>query len=81
MGYCWTLHANGGGGGAASPAIWQTAGQILDPKAAFDETAHELFEYIAEFYLQVTDDITRQIKDQIFYMSSLASPGKVGVSG
>ena len=40
------------------PAIFQTTGPILDPKTAFDSSGLKLSEYVAEFYLNVTDDAT-----------------------
>ena len=42
---------------------------------------HTLSEYMTKFYVTVTDDITYQVRDQIFYyMLSFALPGKVDVS-
>ena len=74
----------GGGGGAGrqrSFAICQTAGQIPDPKTALDSPEDALSEYIAKFYLKVTDDVAVHVRRHIFhYLSSLASPGKAAMS-
>ena len=35
---------------------------MLDPKTEFDSSGHERPEYISQFYLNVTDDVTCQIK-------------------
>ena len=73
----------GGGGGASRPppAICQTNGPILDPKTAFDSSGLELSEYVAKFYLSLTDDFTGRDICQFFeYLSLLASPGKAAVS-
>ena len=63
------------------PAMCQATGPILDPRTVFDSPGHELSKYVAKFYLNVSDDVTGMVKDQIFYcLSSLASAGKVAVS-
>ena len=62
-------------------AVCQTVGPILNPKKAFDSPGFELYEYVANLYLSVTDDVTDRTKPQIFYYPSLlASPSKVAVS-
>ena len=56
--------------------ICQTAGPILHLKTAVGSPGLELSEYVAKFYLKVTDDVTGWVKGQILnYLSSLASPG------
>ena len=47
------------------PTIYQTTGQILDPKTAFGSPGHHLTELLAEICLEVTDNITGQVKGQI----------------
>ena len=41
--------------------ICETTGPILVLKTAFGSISHELPEYTAKFYLNVTDDITCQV--------------------
>ena len=58
-----------GGGGDAfrlSPAICQSNEPIFDPKTKFYSSGLELPEYVAKFYLNVTDDVTGRAKDQFF---------------
>ena len=57
------------GGGAFRtsplPAICpdiRTTGAILDPKTEFDSPGYELAEYMAKFCLEVTGDVTGQVK-------------------
>ena len=50
--------ANEGGGRFGPPAICQMIEPILDPKKVFDNPVRELSEYVAKFYLKVTDDGT-----------------------
>ena len=70
----------GVGGVSTPPAICQTIERILDPKTASDILGLELSEYVAKFYLNVTDDVTGRVKGQIFdYLSLLALPGKAAV--
>ena len=65
------------GGGAASTAICQTNGPILDPRVAFDSPGLELVEYVAKFH----PNVTGRVKCQNFeYLLLLASPGKAAVS-
>ena len=47
-------------------AIRQTIGPILDPKTVFAIFGLELSEYVAKFYMNVTDDVTGRVKGQIF---------------
>ena len=69
-------------GGVADPsAICQTNRLILDPKPVLDSTGPELSEYVAKFYMNVTDDVTGWVKGQIVeHLSLFASPGKAAVS-
>ena len=63
------------------PAICQINGPILDLKTSFDSSRLELSEYVAKFYMSVTDDVTSRVNGQTFeYLSLLASPGKAAVS-
>ena len=76
MGHSRTLPADGGG--FIPHAIFQTNGPILDPKTAFDSPGLEISEYVAKFYLNVTDDVTGRVKGQNFeYLSLSASPGRI----
>ena len=65
MRYSQTLPADGGH--FAPPPILQTP-PILDQKAAFDSSGLELSEYVAKYYLNVTDDVTSRVKGQIFFI-------------
>ena len=70
-----------GGGAIRPPPSCQNTGLILDPKTVFDSSGFEISEYVANFYLNVTDDVTGRVKGQILdYLSLLASPGKAPVS-
>ena len=70
-----------GWGVSPPPAICQINGPILDPKTAFDSFGLELYEYVAKFYVNVTDDVTGRVKVFFFEnLTMLASPGKVAVS-
>ena len=57
-------------------AICQTTGPILDPKKAFDSPGPEISEYVATFYLNVTDDVTGLVKDQLFDFCHCWLPGQ-----
>ena len=71
----------GGGRVSTTTEVCQTDGRIIDPKIAFDSFRLELSEYCAMFYINVTDDVTGQIKGHFFkYLALLASPGKAVVS-
>ena len=54
-----------GRGFALPPAICQTIGPIFDPKTAIDSPGHEPSECTMKCYLNVTDDVTGQVKGQI----------------
>ena len=63
------------GGGISPPAaIYQTTEPILDPEAAFDSSGLEFFEYVAKFYLNITDDIAGWAKGH-FLLSVIAGFG------
>ena len=63
------------------PSICQTTGLIIDPKTAFNSPMFDLAEYIAECYVEVTDDVTGRVKVNIVYsLSLLASPGKAAIT-
>ena len=62
MGYSRNLPADGKGAFRPPPAICQTNGPILDPKTAFDSSGLEISEYVAKFYLNVTDEVTDRVK-------------------
>ena len=72
------------GGGRFNPpplAICQTNGPILDPKTAFGSSGFELSEYVANFFLNVTDEVAGWATRQSFeYLSLLASPGTAVIS-
>ena len=71
MGYSRTLPYGG-----VLPDICHADAPILDPETAFDSFGLELSEYVAKFYLKVTDDVTGRVNGQILdCLSSLASPG------
>ena len=71
----------GGEGGFGPLAICPTTGPIIDLKTALDSFGLELSEYVAKFYLYVTDDVTVRVKDKSFdNLSSLSLPGKAAVS-
>ena len=72
MGYFRTLSANGGGGHFGPPAICQTTGPFLDPKAAFDISKLELSKYVAKFHLKVSDGVTGRVNDQFILLSVIA---------
>ena len=75
---------NGGGAFRPStlPAICQTNGLIIDPTTAFHESSGlEISEYVAKFYLNVTDYVTGRVKGQILeHLTLLTSPDKEAVS-
>ena len=49
----------------------------LDLKTAFDSPGLELSEYVAKFYLRVTDDVTSRVRF-FYYLSPLAgSDGQI----
>ena len=69
------------GGSFGPPAVCQITGPILDPKTAFDSSGLGLPEYVAKFYLNVTEDVTGRVKGQFLdYLSLLASRGKAAIS-
>ena len=45
--------------------------RILDHKTTLDSPGLELSEYVAKFYLNVTDDVTGRVKRQIIELSEL----------
>ena len=62
------------------PAICQTNGLIPDRKTEFDSSGLKLSEYVATFYIKVTDDVTGRVQRQFFNnLALLASPGKAAV--
>ena len=65
MGHFRTLPTDGGGGGSPLRSV-QTTGLILNPLTAFDSPRQDLSEYIAKFHLKVTDDVTGQVRAEIF---------------
>ena len=60
------LRSGGGGVSPPPPVICQII--ELDPKTAFDSPRRQLSEYFVNFYLKVTNDVTRQIKGQLFIL-------------
>ena len=82
MGYSRTPPADRGGGRFAPlSALCQTNGPIIDPTTAFHESSGlEISEYVAKFYLNVTD-VTGRVKGQILeHLTLHTSPDKVAVS-
>ena len=60
-GNCGTMPADGEGV-FWSPAICQITGPILDLKTESNSNRHTLSKYIASYYLNVTDNVTSQVK-------------------
>ena len=53
--------------------ISQTAGPISKIQRSFDSPARELFKHGVKFDLEVTDDVTGQIKVRMFDFSDLVT--------
>ena len=82
MGHSRTLSADGGGAFLPPLLSAKLMDQFSIQKMAFDSSGLGLSEYVAKFYLSVTDvNVTGRVKDQIFeFLSLLTSPGKSAVS-
>ena len=73
LGYSRTLPVDGGGGvSAPHPVICQTNEPILDPKSAFDIPGLEPYEYVVNFYLNVSDDVICRVKGHFFLIAVIA---------
>ena len=62
-----------GGGGYSPPEISQTTGTISRFQTSFDSPERELSEQRKPFDFEVTDDVTGQVKVNIFVFSGLMS--------
>ena len=60
-------------GGYSPPEISQTTGTISKFQTAFDSPGRELSEQRKTFDFEVTDDVTGQVKVNIFVFSGLMS--------
>ena len=63
----------GGGGGKGPPHISETTGPISKFQAPFDSPVYELSEQGKKIDLEVTDDVTGQVKVRIFDFSGLVT--------
>ena len=63
----------GRGGGAYPPVISQTTGPISKIQTPFDSTVRELSKHGVKFDLEVTDDVTGQVKVRMFDFSGLVT--------
>ena len=66
---CW----GGGGGAKGPPEISQTTGPISKFQTPFDSPVRELPVQGKKFDLEVTDDVTGQVKVRIFDFSGLVT--------
>ena len=66
----------GGGGGKGPPEISKTSGPISKFQTPFDSPVRELTEQCQKFDLEVTDDVTGQVKVRIFDFSGLVTIGE-----
>ena len=62
-----------GGGGAFRFVISQTTGPISKIQQTFDSSVRELSKHGVKFYLEVTDDVTGQVKVRMFQFSGLVT--------
>ena len=68
-----TRPAGGGGGGKGPPEISQTTGPISKFQTPFDSLVRELPVQGKTFDVDVTDDVTGQVKVRIFDFSGLVT--------
>ena len=73
MGSGWQYVLIGGGGYGPPPEIPQTTGTISKFQTPFDSPGRELSEQCKTFDFEVTDDVTGQVKVNIFVFSGLMS--------
>ena len=66
-------HSIGGGGGHRPPVISQTTGPISKIQTHFDIPVRELSKHGVKFDLDVTDDVTDQVKIRMFDFSGLVT--------
>ena len=77
---CRKSHPIGGGGGYRPPVISQTAGPISKILTPFDSPVREISKQDAKFDLEVIDDVTGQVKVEMFDFSGLVtSAGKISM--
>ena len=75
-----TRPAGGGGGGKGSPKISQTTGPISKFQTLFDSPVRELPVQGQKFDLNVTDDVTGQVKVRIFdFLGLVTSASKISM--
>ena len=73
MGSGWQYVLIGGGGYSPPPEISQTTGTISKFPTPFDSPGRELSEQRKTFDFEVTDDVTGQVKVNIFVFSGFMS--------
>ena len=66
-------HSVGGGGAFQPPVISQTTGPISKIQTPFDSPVRDLSKPALKFDLEVTDDVTGQVKVRMFDFSGLVT--------